>query len=102
MVEELITAIIGCAREVAEREGITLPADFGADTRLFGRQGLFDSLGLVSLVVSVEEAIEDRFGAVVSLADERAMSQARSPFRTVRALAEYASGLIEAPAAGAQ
>ncbi len=55
---------------------------------------MFDSLGLVSLVVAAEESIEDTYGVNISLADERAMSQSKSPFRTIGTLAEYASQLI--------
>jgi len=66
-------------------------ADPGPDTPLFGDDGALDSVGLVSLVVGVEQALEERFGAVVSLADEKALSQRHSPYRTVESLAEYAS-----------
>jgi acyl carrier protein len=99
LVERLVSLILAAAREVAAREGVALPPDLGADTPLFGERGLFDSLGLVSLVVTVEEGIEDQLGVALILADERAMSQARSPFRSVRSLAEYAERLIEASGA---
>jgi D-alanine--poly(phosphoribitol) ligase subunit 2 len=59
------------------------------DARLYGRQGVLDSLGLVSLLAAIEQALEDEHGIQVTLADERAFSQARSPFRTVGSLAEY-------------
>jgi acyl carrier protein len=95
MIDRLIPLVVSGAREVVEREGIALREELGADTPLFGRHGVFDSLGLVSLIVSVEEAIADEFGASVSLADERAMSQANSPFRTIRSLAEYAASQLE-------
>jgi acyl carrier protein len=72
-----------------------MPEALGPETRLFGEGGLFDSVGLVSLVVAVEEAIQDRMDASVSLADERAMSQKRSPYRTISSLAEYARTLLE-------
>ena len=59
------------------------------ETTLFGKHGGLDSLGLVNLVVAVEQKIEEEFGVPVSLADERAMSQEKSPFRTVDALVKY-------------
>ncbi|TVP43567.1 MAG: acyl carrier protein [Gemmatimonadales bacterium] len=96
----MIGLVLRLAREVAESEQIDLPEDFDSDTRLFGDTGLLDSLGLVSLVLSVEEAIEDLTGVSVALADERAMSQTRSPFRTVRSLSEYATALSEESVAG--
>jgi D-alanine--poly(phosphoribitol) ligase subunit 2 len=63
------------------------------DARLYGRQGVLDSLGLVSLLAAIEQALEEDHGVQVTLADERAFSQARSPFRTVASLAEYIHGL---------
>ncbi len=94
MTVEVLTIVQACTRELAEEEQFGLPDELGPETPLFGERGHLDSLGLVSLVVAVEEAIEDRLGVSISLADERAMSQARSPFRTIGSLAEYAGTLV--------
>lgn len=75
-------------------EQLKIPTTVGADTTLFGRDGILDSMALVSLVVALEQAIEDKLGATVSLADERAMSQQHSPYRTIGTLAAYAERLI--------
>lgn len=66
-----------------------------SNTRIFGSNGLLDSMGLVSLIVDLEERIEDEFGISLIIADERAMSQKKSPFRTVLSLAEFICSLIE-------
>ena len=55
---------------------------------LFGPGSPLDSLGLVSLLIDIEEALYDR-GHPVTLSDARAMSQTRSPFRNVPALVSY-------------
>jgi acyl carrier protein len=71
-------------------------------TRLIGRKAVLDSLGLVSLIVDIEQKISDDYGISLIIAGERAMSQEKSPFRTVGTLAEYVSLLIKeqtAPAA---
>jgi acyl carrier protein len=65
------------------------------DTILFGKNGALDSLGLVGLIVAAEQRIEEDFGTSISLADERAMSQEKSPFRTVDALVNYIAVLLE-------
>jgi acyl carrier protein len=65
------------------------------DTQLFGRGSRLDSLGLVNLIVLVEEKAADTFEKSVTIADERAMSQKSSPFRTVRTLSEYLFGLLK-------
>ena len=65
------------------------------DTVLFGEAGTLDSLGLVNLIVTTEQKIEEEFGILVSLADERAMSQKHSPFRTIGSLGDYIAILIK-------
>ena len=92
---ELLAVVKECTGQIAREEGIVLPEPVSERMVLFGAHGPFDSIGLVSLVVIVEERVEDRYGVSISLADERAMSQERSPFRSVGALAQYAYGLIE-------
>ena len=59
------------------------------ETELFGGSGKLDSLGLVNLIVAVEEAIEDEFDLSITLANEEAKSQTHSPFRTLATLNEY-------------
>ncbi len=59
-------------------------------TRLLGREARVDSLGLVAILASFEAEINDGLDLDLALADERAMSMTRSPFRTVGALLDYA------------
>lgn len=91
---ELVDLVGACVRQVADEEGVGPVADVSGDTVLFGPDGLFDSLGVVSLVLAVEEAVEDRFQATITLADQRAMAESTSPFRTVGLLADYTERLI--------
>jgi acyl carrier protein len=60
------------------------------DAPLFGAGSPLDSIGLVGLLVDIEDALRDR-GLDVELSDARAMSQSRSPFRSVAALVDYVS-----------
>lgn len=64
-------------------------------TPLFGKSGKLDSLGLVTLCVTVEQKIEEDFGIAITIADERAMSQEKSPFLTVETLADYVGSLLK-------
>lgn len=91
-VVELILRVLARLGEegVLDLEGV----DAAADTPLFGDSGLLDSVGLVSLVIAVEEALDDELGLRVGLADERALSQSASPYRTVSTLASYAVGSV--------
>ncbi|MCL4267598.1 MAG: acyl carrier protein [Anaerolineae bacterium] len=65
------------------------------DTVLYGSGGRLDSLELVNLIVAAEQNIEDEFGVPITLADERAMSQRNSPFRTVATLVAYITALLK-------
>lgn len=64
------------------------------ETVLFGRASKLDSLGLVSLIVEIEQSIEDEFDVSITIADERAMSQKHSPFKTISTLADYIDMLL--------
>ncbi len=96
MKDQLLPFIIETARSIADEQGIEVPAELNDDTRLFGEGGLLDSLALVSLVISVEQGIEERFGVRVEIADDKALSQKNSPYRTIGSLAAYAAQEIEA------
>jgi len=61
-----------------------------ADAPIFGPDSSLDSLGLVGLLLDVEEGLQ-AIGCDVVLSDERAVSQKRSPFRNVRSLVAYVS-----------
>lgn len=65
------------------------------NTVIYGDNSQLDSLSLVSLIVAVEQNIEDEFGISITLADERAMSREISPFRSVRSLADYVETILK-------
>ena len=94
MRQEIVDLIIETASELGEDE-IGISGSLAEDTVLFGKEGALDSMGLVTLIVAVEQAIEDRFDVSPGLADEKAMSQAKSPYRSVATLADYACAQIK-------
>ena len=55
---------------------------------LFGSGSALDSLGLVALVIDIEDALRDR-GRVIDLSSAQALSPRNSPFRTVQTLIDY-------------
>jgi acyl carrier protein len=59
---------------------------------IFGPDSPLDSLGLVGLLLDIEEGMQ-AIGCSVVLSDERAVSQKRSPFRTVESLVGYIATL---------
>ena len=84
--------VLACLRELLAMEGADVAAN--EETPLIGAGAVLDSLGLVALIVDVEQRLKDEHGIVVTIADERAMSQRRSPFRTAATLIEYVRGLL--------
>ena len=66
------------------------------DTVLFGGSDGLDSLDLVNLIIGVEEEIGDAFETEIALADESALSEENSPYKTVQTLANYIITLLEA------
>jgi acyl carrier protein len=96
----IVDLITGGVRTLLSERGHPVPDDLGESTRLIGEQVL-SSLELVSVIVMVEEALQDEHDISVTIADERAMSRSRSPFRTVGALADYVCELVAEETAGA-
>ena len=88
-VEETVLSVI---KEIGEEQGNEALQAPNATTMLFGRN--LDSLGTILLVTELEEEIFDVFGLQISLADERAMSQKTSPFRSVKTLVKYVETII--------
>jgi D-alanine--poly(phosphoribitol) ligase subunit 2 len=86
----LIKAVDQLNRELRPEQRLTKTPE----TVVFGRGGRLDSLGLVNFLVLAEQQLQDEFSVPVSLADERAMSQERSPFRTLTSMAEYVAKLL--------
>lgn len=60
---------------------------------LFGAPSPLESLGLVALLIDIEEAFA-REGHDIALSDERALSERRSPFRDVPSLVNYIERLL--------
>jgi acyl carrier protein len=75
--------------ERAEGEKIAV----GPETPMFGADAAIDSLSLVSVIVDVETAVSDALGHAISLTDDKAISQAQSPFTNPKALAAYIQSL---------
>ena len=83
--EEAVELVRMCLKEV-QPNGLDEQL-VGEDMRLIGGNSPLDSIALVSLIVEIEQQINDRYDVFTTLTDDRAMSEERSPFRTVGTLA---------------
>ena len=61
---------------------------------LFGPDGVLDSVGLLSLVVLLEERVQEATGKPIRLVSASALSAKHSPFRTAESLTDYVAGLL--------
>ncbi|MGQ0601606.1 MAG: hypothetical protein ACT4QE_07925 [Anaerolineales bacterium] len=85
------------------REALALSTEAGADpaavnedTFLIGQGAVLDSMGLVTAILEIEQRLADEHDVMIVLANERAMSQKNSPFRSVRSLSDYVLQQINA------
>ncbi len=86
---QVASAVMSAIEELNQDLPSGAVLDLAPDTVLFGRGSRLDSLGLVNLIVAVEGALADELDVEITLADEKAMSQASSPFRTVDTLVDF-------------
>ncbi|WP_322816681.1 hypothetical protein [Chloroflexus sp.] len=87
--------VIESLRNILDQSGHPAPDRIDENTLLFGKGALLDSLALVTMVVDLEQRLEETFGITLTLADDRAMSQRNSPFRSIGALVDYLMQLID-------
>jgi len=90
--EEITEFVLNVVKEVGEDQDNAELILANENTRLFGEN--LDSMGVIFLVTDLEAAISNEYEIDLTLADERAMSQKTSPFRTVKTLAKYVEQLI--------
>jgi len=70
-----------------------LPDGIDSGARFIGSDAVFDSIGLVSWIIDIEEALEVA-GINITIANENAMSRFRSPFINVETLTDYLYELL--------
>jgi hypothetical protein len=94
MKDKILQLVYAALKDAGEELGNAELSRPGPETRLYGRQGLLDSLALVNVLADVEQRVADGLGKTITLADERAMSQKRSPFASASTLADYIELLL--------
>ncbi len=90
-----LSIVKASVKDVIEEGSASLEGNnVSSDTRLLGADSGIDSLDLVNIIVVVEDKVENEYGASITIANEEAMSRAKSPFINVESLAQYVSELI--------
>lgn len=91
--EIALGVVVSCLREALEQFG-GHAGEITEETIIVGPAAVLDSIGVVSLIVDIEQKLEMEHGVSVTLASEKAMSQRSSPFRTAGVLAEHVCATI--------
>jgi len=84
-IEHLVIETVHRLAEDFELAALQVPT---SETALYGREGPLDSMGLVNLISDLEDAVAEKYNTHISLADEKAMSAERSPYRSVESMTD--------------
>jgi len=90
-IKELVLDSVHSIGEMEDKSELLNPTE---GLRLFGGHGVMDSIGIVMLITEIEEQMQDELDILITLADDRAMSQKTSPFRSVKSLIKYITTLV--------
>jgi hypothetical protein len=91
MVEGLVYEAVARTNEDLEPE---MRIDARPDQVLIGPGATLDSLGFVTLILEIETLVHEKLDLAVELVNDQALSQERSPFRTLASLTEYVTASI--------
>ena len=83
---EIEALVLKSVSQLAEDFEITALKKPHIQSPLYGEGGALDSIALVNLIADIEEAVAESYKANIALADDKAMSEQRSPFRNVDSL----------------
>jgi acyl carrier protein len=87
--EQCIHVVSQSFVSITSEAGVETPTDISDSTELIGPNSVLDSMALVTLVLDVEQRLEEQAGVAVSLMNEQALSRRFSPFRTIGSLTDY-------------
>lgn len=86
--ETAVKIVSACLKDGLEQAGTPIEK-IDENTVIVGPDAVLDSIGVVSLIVDIEQRLQMDHDIAVTLASEKAMSQKNSPFRTVGVLSTH-------------
>lgn len=86
---EIISEVIG------DVNGTPLSSPIDEDIKLIGDRSILDSLGLVSVILDVEQRVNEQGGDRFTIDHDRAMSRPVSPFLTIGSFADYVLDILD-------
>ncbi len=97
MDDEITKLICEAYREAIDLQGVKLGESekVGEDTLIYDSEGYLDSLGLVSFLAAVEQKVQEKFNASISIVTEEAVSKGKSSLRDIKSLSSYVKQLLK-------
>lgn len=92
--DEITKSICTFVRDLLAQESRPIPQSMDENTILFGADGLLDSMLLVELMLKLEDYCEDN-GIRFSWANDAAMSEKNSIYKTIGTLGHFVASLSE-------
>ena len=93
--ENIAAAIFAAVDELNQQLPVGQKLSHSLETNLFSSDGTLDSMAFVTLIVGVEQEIQDKFAIEINLTDQASIPQNNNPFETIGALVNYVSNLLE-------
>lgn len=95
MNDKVYKCIIKTIEEFNEELDKKVDISKGRETELFSGNSVLDSLGLVNLIVAIEENLAEEFDTNITITSEKAMSRRVSPFLNVGTLTDYVTEILK-------
>lgn len=92
--DKIMGIVIESINEITDEWEIKCDYPILAETRIWGGESSLTSMNIVNIIVCIEEKIADAYNLQITIADEKAFSQSKSPFKSVESLTNYIVGLI--------
>ena len=92
--DDILAIIYDCVDDINRQlpDGVTLSKT--PETRLFGEGGVLDSLGLITLLVCIEEALQAKRGIHCVILEEEAMANPEGQYHSIKRLADWIATTI--------
>ncbi len=88
---EILEVLFSCIDEINKQLPPNEKLNKELDTKLAADGGHLDSLGLITLLVEMEESLKNKLDIDCSLVDELTQEYAENPFLTIGTLAKWIS-----------
>jgi acyl carrier protein len=92
--KDLENLIISELKEINDRLPVERKFEVNETTPLFGKRSKLDSLGLVNLLVGLEEKISSKYDVSITLTDESVLSPINNPLENPVTFAKHINSVL--------